>query len=475
MPPEDPPQDPTTAIPPVGAESYISGLVAGTVRQKQTEAVRPPASSFGIAPGAVPARVRPRTIACMVTHGMGQQVPFETAASISEAFRRGRAPSAVPQANRVHLSTAPDCALVTRMELIYAAQDGEPETHVHIYEGYWAPLTEGKITYAQSLSFLFTGAFAGLKSSISRKFNRWIFGEMRDLHVKKHTFFVLLLVLLVLAFGLLLAFLGGLQLAHLYGSLKLIAIPSIRQAPRVLLNLFLAHKWANLRTLALIVAALVYRYVLNLFVIQYLGDVAIYVSSYKVSAFEDIRNAIQKIVITLGQQIFQAKDSATGEPLYDGVIFVGHSLGSVITYDLINALIVWDTHGCDGEHNVVGRIHRFITFGSPLDKTAFLFRNQPSEDQHYREAMAGLMQAMVLDYALRPFPWVNLYSHRDIVSGCLEYYDTPPELDPQLPGYNHVDNREDPAARTWIVAHTQYWGGKELSRELLAGLVPPPK
>ncbi|MDQ2926366.1 MAG: hypothetical protein M3R43_12555, partial [Acidobacteriota bacterium] len=230
---------------------------------------------------------------------------------------------------------------------------------------------------------------------------------------------------------------------------------------------------ANLRTLVLIVAALVYRYVLNLFVIEYLGDVAIYVSSYKVSAFEDIRNAIQKIVITLGQQIFQAKDPKTGEPLYDGVIFVGHSLGSVITYDLINALIVWDTHGCDGEHNVVGRIHRFITFGSPLDKTAFLFRNQPSQDQHYREAMAGLMQAMVLDYALRPFPWVNLYSHRDIVSGILEYYDTPHDLRPQLPGYNHVDNRKDPAARTWILAHVQYWEGQEISAQLLAGLAPP--
>ncbi|MDQ2925206.1 MAG: hypothetical protein M3R43_06585, partial [Acidobacteriota bacterium] len=237
MPPEDTKQDPTTAIPPVGADSFISGLVAGTARQKETEAVRPPARSFGIAAGTVPARARPRTIACMVTHGMGQQVPFETAASIAEAFRRGRAPSAVPQANRVRLSTAPDAQLVTRMELVYAAHGGEPETHVHIYEGYWAPLTEGKITYAQSLSFLFTGAFAGLKSSINRKFNRWIFGKMRDLPVKKHTFSVLLLVLLVLAFGLLLAFLGGLQIAHLWVALKAISIPSIRQAPRVLLNL----------------------------------------------------------------------------------------------------------------------------------------------------------------------------------------------------------------------------------------------
>src|SRR5665213_239077 len=377
----------------------------------------------------------------LVIHGMGQQVPFETAASIAEAFVRGRPPQSKPQANRVRLSTAPDSELVSRMELIYAAQNGEPETHVHIYEGYWAPLTEGKITYVQALSFLFSGAWSGIVTTITRKFDRWIFGRMYDLPPKKHTLFILVAVLLVLAAGLLLAFLCGVELTHFYASLKNLAKQPLLQLPAYLEIIFLTHWRGLIRTALLVVIAFIYRYFLNLFVIEYLGDVAIYVSSYKVSAFEEIRNAIQKKVVTVGQQIFQAADPVTGAPLYDGVIFVG-------------------------------RIHRFITFGSPLDKTAFLFRNQTSKDHHYREAMAGLMQALVLDYNLRPFLWVNLFSHADIVSGALEYYDTPTTSRQLLPNRNPIRSKTDPSAWIPLYAHIQYWKGKALSRQLLAGLAP---
>ncbi|HZL28453.1 MAG TPA: hypothetical protein VFC39_18160 [Acidobacteriaceae bacterium] len=460
-------QEPETTPPTVGAVGFISSLVYGATSQLPA----PGAGSVGVPLTASRSTGR-RTIACMVTHGMGQQVPFETAASIAEAFVRGRPPQSKPQANRVRLSTAPDSELVSRMELIYAAQNGEPETHVHIYEGYWAPLTEGKITYVQALSFLFSGAWSGIVTTITRKFDRWIFGRMYDLPPKKHTLFILVAVLLVLAAGLLLAFLCGVELTHFYASLKNLAKQPLLQLPAYLEIIFLTHWRGLIRTALLVVIAFIYRYFLNLFVIEYLGDVAIYVSSYKVSAFEEIRNAIQKKVVTVGQQIFQAADPVTGAPLYDGVIFVGHSLGSVVTYDLINALIVWDTQGCSGQHNVVGRIHRFITFGSPLDKTAFLFRNQTSKDHHYREAMAGLMQALVLDYNLRPFLWVNLFSHADIVSGALEYYDTPTTSRQLLPNRNPIRSKTDPSAWIPLYAHIQYWKGKALSRQLLAGLAP---
>jgi hypothetical protein len=425
---------------------------------------------------------RPRTIACMVTHGMGQQVPFETVSLIGEAFVRGRTPLSV-NANRVQLT--PDADLLSRLEIVYAADATTPETHVHLYEGYWAPLTAGKITYAQSLSFLFSGAGAGIVSAVKRKFDRWIFGKMYDLPAKKHTFFILIVVLLVLAVGLGLAYLGGLQFARLLASLKpLASIPYAEVFP-ALLKIFNCSWLAILRTLLLVAVIFVYRYFLRLFIIDYLGSVAIYVSSYKVSSFQEVREAIQAAVFSVASQIFQATGPDGSSPTYEQVIFLGHSLGSVITYDLINALIVWDSKSCGGSNNVLGRISQLITFGSPLDKTAFLFRTQISPEHHYREALAALQQPLVLDYRLRPFPWINLYSHADIVSGHLVYYDVPtppptaadpnPMPIPEPIGYNPVQNVIDPAAHTPILAHTQYWNGDLLSCLLISAIQPPPR
>ena len=473
--PPNPQPDQTTAAS-IGAVDYISGLVENAVSQATVPL------DTSIFQSIAPSAPSTRTVACMVTHGMGQQVPFETAASIAEAFVRGRQPVS-RQVNRVLLSTAPDANLISRIELQYAATATAPAINLHIYEGYWAPLTEGKITYVQALQFLFSGALAGFHTALKHKFSRWIFNDMRELPVKKHTTTVLILVLLFLLLGLGLAALAAVQINHAWTVLKHLLEGPFRALPAALLHAVTSHPAATLRTAVIVALGFVYRYFLHLFVIEYLGDVAIYVSSFKVSVFEDVRNAIQKTVFTIGSQIFAANDPASDpanpRPLYDKVIFVGHSLGSVITYDLINALIAWDTHACSGQHNVVSRISRFITFGSPLDKTAFLFRNQPSQDLHFREAMAALMQPLVLDYALRPFPWVNLYSRKDIVSGYLQYYDFPnpdtpapthgPSV-PRPPGYNPVQNHPDPAAHTPIYAHLQYWNGQALADQLIRGL-----
>jgi hypothetical protein len=131
----------------------------------------------------------------------------------------------------------------------------------------------------------------------------------------------------------------------------------------------------------------------------------------------------------------------------------------VISYDLLNELIVWDQKACAGRTAVVSRTKRLITFGSPLDKTAFLFRSQISPDHHYREALACLQQPLILSYAVRPnqFRWYNLYSRADIISGNLVYYDDP------LHATNPVMNVVDPHAWIPLIAHTQYWSGDRLA------------
>lgn len=413
-------------------------------------------------PGTTPLQAGPpanhKYVACMVTHGMGQQVPFETVGLVAEALK--------PidfEPDRVRLTDKGD--LLSRLAYAYPAPDGT-QVHVHLYEGYWAPITEGKISFWETIGFLYSGGLAGLRSLLRRakgaKFNRWMFGDIRNLPIKPGTLIGLLLALIVVTCGVL-----------VYASLinVLAHIPSVfAERPPLfqrdvlhVASLWLQFAWRHVEALLLIVVALIYTKLLHYTVVEYVGDVAIYVSSHKVSRFKEIRSAIQETVFKTAEQIYSATRDAAGTPLYDEVVLVGHSLGSVISYDLLNKLIVWDKIACNGRHAVTARTKRLITFGSPLDKTAFLFRTQISPNHHYREALAGLQQPLILDYKLRPnwFRWYNLYSMFDIVSGKLAYYD-----DPLITPPNPVINLPDPHACIPLWAHVQYWTG-----ELLASLL----
>jgi hypothetical protein len=79
--------------------------------------------------------------------------------------------------------------------------------------------------------------------------------------------------------------------------------------------------------------------------------------------------------------------------------------------------------------------------------------------------MAAATQPLILSYESyrKPLFWTNLWSHADIISGSLGYYDADhvPQNDPL-----HVQNLNDPSARIPIYAHVQYWTG-----ELLANLL----
>ena len=430
---------------------------------------------------------------------MGQQVPFETVGSIAETFVSGRTPTHV-RANRVRLTESGD--LLPRLELLYEDAEGV-SVHLHLYEGYWAPLTEGKVTFYESVRFLLSGAVAGIRTCTTNKvrgrasFARWMFGRMIDLPVKSGTLVDLLIVLGVLAFGLLLGVAIEARIEHAWQALRGLHLPhftfwpppehpfassyhAVSLALRWLSRLVFRHIPAYL----LLALGGIYVYYLHYFLVEYVGDVAIYVSSHKVSKFQEVRTAIQKTVFSVGRQVYEARTQLkSGAHLYDEVIIIGHSLGSVISYDLLNQLIIWDQKGCDGSHDVVGRTTRLITFGSPLDKTAFLFRTQVSPEHHYREALAGVEQPLILDYRLRPasFKWINIYSSADVVSGKLIYYDLPEQASSPVMSksmkseVNKVINVKA-IGLVPILAHIQYWSKSDLRTTLQQAVweVEPP-
>ncbi|MGH9423012.1 MAG: hypothetical protein ACRD3J_23755, partial [Thermoanaerobaculia bacterium] len=208
------------------------------------------------------------------------------------------------------------------------------------------------------------------------------------------------------------------------------------------------------------------------FLIQYTGDVAAYVSPFKVSRFEEIRHQIQLRGRDAARFIYSAKNG--GEFLYDSVMVIGHSLGSVLAYDTLNDAINRDIHeggwadgSSENAFRVTERTELLLTFGSPLDKTAFMFRIQKTQTEiDVREALASSMQPMIVDYAHRPSHWINLFSRSDWISGPLGYYDAPGNPRPQ-----DVCNIENAGPILPSSAHTAYWTGALLPAVLHAALV----
>ncbi len=187
------------------------------------------------------------------------------------------------------------------------------------------------------------------------------------------------------------------------------------------------------------------------FLVQYLGDVVVYVESHTVDRFAELRARIRECVTNRARAIY----SATGPEAYDSVVVVGHSLGSVVSYDVLNQLLCEDAINRQAgrpTRDVARRTPLFLTFGSPLDKTAFIFAIQHRRTTQAREALAASSQPMLQDYAWRPERWINIYSPWDIISGSLEYFDLPGSSDRR-----RVMNRADRHATTLLMSHVEYW------------------
>ncbi len=201
------------------------------------------------------------------------------------------------------------------------------------------------------------------------------------------------------------------------------------------------------------------------YLVQYFGDVAAYVESHTLDRFSELRARIRECVTDRARAIY----AATGSEAYAGVVVVGHSLGSVVSFDVLNQLLCEDAIDRQAgrpTRNVAQRTPLFLTFGSPLDKTAFIFAIQHRRTTQAREALAASAQPMLQDYASRPERWVNIYSPWDIISGELEYFDLPGTTDRR-----QVINRRDQGATTLLMSHVEYWESEALPQVLSEALL----
>jgi hypothetical protein len=138
------------------------------------------------APPPAPPPVEKRAI--WVVHGMGQQVPFETVDALAQGVIKtleskkpdGWVFPGPPRMVATKFSSPDDPAkidVVQRVELKLertSPAGHQEQMELHLYEAYWAPVTEGVAKLSDVLSFLFDGALHGLLNC-ARPFRRVMF------------------------------------------------------------------------------------------------------------------------------------------------------------------------------------------------------------------------------------------------------------------------------------------------------------
>lgn len=501
-------------------------------------------------------RELPQRVAILATHGMGKQVPFETIEDIVATIKQGlelKESGAGEKVVCLSNSESTDTGILS-----YASLSGSlfsSERIVDVYEAYWSPIPEGKISAGRTLWFLLSAGVRGIVQSRNAKFQRWIFEKWVTYEInplKLLVQFLMACMLFTSVFAVMLAavflptvkfmapFTGGhvskalvtdvtLVLVVLFGACLVAALPYLPffanwkvdttqrsfllpacklgailggitlvlgavaiivhlifdrepNATSLWLKVFgmgihqsdiVTGRWYPAFVISIWLPAAVFGYVARELIVQFVGDVAIYLSCYDVSEFLYVRDEIREQVYRTFRHVYrkemseEANDSSenrsTSRPYYDHIIVLGHSLGSVISYDVLNRLIVEDEKELK-DSNVTSRTKLFMTYGSPLNKTAFVFRNLKANTFQVREALAAESQPLIRHRKYRPQKWINIYSPHDIVSGPLEFYE-------DGSGTNPIVDIVDPKADVPLLAHVMYSKNQVLQENLIAALL----
>jgi len=353
---------------------------------------------------------------------------------------------------------------------------------IDIYEAYWAPLTGGRTNFVRVLLWLITTTWVTLKNGLVPTDRRPRLGE-----------FFTELFRLALVFVLFLAMLGGIFWAA-RGLLNSYArFEDDFWAQYDVWSFLLTVIWIYLSTLAvqfvqgallrtiqlawyqaMIAGALVlgsgwwiwkadYHSIrdevwwltllillvvlLHTAFVAYLGDVEVYISGSEAgpnwqARQEIIGRAREKLEYILRCQ------RADRTPHYDEIVVVGHSLGSVIAYDLLCRVLREEKGEVAKDRRK--RIKHLYTIGSPLDKVWYFFRDRThARNPIYQGILAklkGVKDEGNPDSPLAELEWTNLWCLTDVISGGLEEYGT------------EVENVHL-ASLLWppLVNHVRYW------------------
>ena len=242
---------------------------------------------------------------------------------------------------------------------------------------------------------------------------------------------------------------------------------------------FLVPPFSEL-TFAVPVAELAIAAVIRRFLIDFLGDVAIYTNLNQRAGNFAVRAQILEECGHAVTSLYRDLQAEAGPEDEFGIVIAAHSLGSVIAYDTINDLFNRARIGAraagpdeSGQRvaaaAVCEHMRGLLTFGSPLNKTYYFFRDESAAEELVRaqiiDQLHSFRQAAPrltlpgdpieplpvpawLQARIDTFLWVNVWSRADIFSGELFFYT--PDWQFRRP------------YRIPIYAHLRYWGDPEM-------------
>ena len=369
--------------------------------------------------------------AFLVIHGIGEQNPFETLDSFTRGFVKLFTDSNQALNISHRISERKDSCGASWTESFVRLQPDKGDGFIDIHEYYWAYLTEEKITVPEVGKWVEqtlegTRRFYDENVELRRKYEKDGVADYRLTRV-----FFLLHILSVI-----------------YPLLKVVA-PLLSYLIRLPLI-------SGFKKGAVFLESL-----LRPVIVGYIGDIAIYTTVDEKSRFFEVRRKI----LAESQLLIE---SLLTEEIYNRIIIVGHSLGSVIAYDTLNSLNL-RANLPNSRPLPLEKIKGLITFGSPLDKIAFFFREHASREQYVRrqimeqlhsfrtkkfdfEANLAVVNSTITSI-LKGIKWVNYYDMLDPVSGHLDFYDVD-------------ENKELLMHSEWGVAHTAYWEHEPMYEEI---------
>ncbi|OUL24768.1 hypothetical protein [Nostoc sp. 106C] len=374
--------------------------------------------------------------AFLLIHGIGEQNPYETVDYFAQNLLKYFEEQKLPTDLEHHIARRKfsNGSGWTESYVRLTPTDNQQEGLIDVHEYYWAPDTENKITVPEILQWA-EQTLDGTIEFYNRPQNKDLLDELLENQNRKGFFRFRLrsLTIFLRIFN------------FIYPVLRLGLLLVLLFAGPFLKGRYLQSAWKLSKTL------------ITPPLINFVGDVAIYTKTDPKSPYQKIRQQVISECLTLLQEILQDQQAN-----YDQVIIAGHSLGSCIAYDTLNLLCIESSLSPDlGKSMGIDKLKGLITFGSPLDKIAFFFRNVAQEQQYIRRRIIEQLNSFrVKPELIRKIPylsktpvvcqleqifWVNYYHLLDPISGNLDYYD-------------NLKNEEMTSQTTWGTGgHLSYW------------------
>jgi len=193
---------------------------------------------------------------------------------------------------------------------------------------------------------------------------------------------------------------------------------------------------------------------------DYVGDIALYVTADWQPAASRSRDLIKEAAARLLEGLLR-------DPGYDRIVIVGHSLGSVIAFDALNLLSRNRRLENVRPPAPLEKLTGLLTFGSPLDKVAYFFREETDDGAAIHAQLLSFMHPTKRlpsrrddgPYRLKgyevPFKdlrWVNLHAPLDAISDPLVFYGVTERMQRNyFPAGSHGRYWRDSVTYEWLL------------------------